>query len=90
MPSQVLALTADMPVLQLATGDVLYGQGDDSSHSVAKACIGYDATIVIDDMFGEVPVDPFVGEYSEVYKADGPPTGEIVYCSESPLHADCL
>lgn len=35
MPSQVLALTADMPALQLSPGDVLYGQGDDSNDSVA-------------------------------------------------------
>src|SRR5690349_4892617 len=35
MPSQVLALTADMPALQLSPGDVLYGQGDESNDSVA-------------------------------------------------------
>jgi CRP/FNR family transcriptional regulator, cyclic AMP receptor protein len=35
MPSEVLALTATMPAHQLAAGDVLYGQGEDSDTSIA-------------------------------------------------------
>ena len=43
MPSQVLALTDDMPDQQLAPGEVLYGQGDGGSHSVAVLVHGTSA-----------------------------------------------
>ena len=35
MPSEILALTADMPTRQLQAGEVLYGQGADSSVGIA-------------------------------------------------------
>jgi hypothetical protein len=55
-----------------------------STDTIPKACIGYDATIVIDDD----PDDPFAdGPYTGVYKTDG--TGTIIECNESPSHPDC-
>ena len=52
-----------------------------STSPVPKACIGYDATIVIDDD----PEDPFAtGTSRTSYKTDG--TGTIIECSEIPDH----
>ena len=63
MPSEVLALTADMPALELAPGDVLYGQGDDGSQSVAVLVDGT-LRVELDDLtLSEIDVPgAFVGE----------------------------
>lgn len=63
MPSPVLALTDDIPAQRLDPGDVLYGQGDDSSHSVTVLVDGT-LRVELDDLtLSEIDAPgAFVGE----------------------------
>ena len=86
MASEVLALTADMPALQLAPGEVLYGQGDDGSHSVAVLVDGT-LRVELDDLtLSEIDAPgAFVGEIGALLGT--PRTARVVATEQTTIRS---